>query len=78
MVAYTVAETIWIRKLLHDLSIHISAPTRVYCDNISASYMVVNPVQHDRSKHIAVDYHFFRERIAHDDLVVVIFLLSFS
>ena len=32
--------------------------------------MVVNPFQHDRSKYIAVDYHFVRQRVVHEDLVV--------
>ena len=32
--------------------------------------MIVNPFQHDRSKYIAVDYHFVRKRVAHGDLVV--------
>lgn len=62
-VAYTAAEMIWIRKLLHYLCIHLSTPTTVYCDNISASYMTVNPVQHDRNKHIVVHYHFVCEHV---------------
>ena len=33
--------------------------------------MSANPVQHDRSKHIAVDYHFVRERVADGDLVIL-------
>jgi len=37
---------------------------------ISAPYMFANPIHHDRSKHIAVDYHFVRERVAAGDLVV--------
>ena len=32
--------------------------------------MVLNPVQHDCNKHIAVDNHFVHERAAHGDLVV--------
>ncbi|PKI56932.1 hypothetical protein CRG98_022667 [Punica granatum] len=39
-------------------------------DNISDTYLVVNHVQHDRGKHIAVAYHFVRERIARGDLLV--------
>ena len=70
-IGYTVAETIWIRKLLHDIGIFIFiSPTRVYCDNISASYKAVNPIQHDRSKLAAVDYHFVRDSVAHEDLIV--------
>jgi len=69
-VAYTVAETIWIRKLLADIGILLSTPTRVMCDNISATYLTANPNHHDRSKHIAVDYHFVRERVADGGVVV--------
>ena len=32
--------------------------------------MSANPIRHDRSKHIAVDYHFVREWVAAGDLVV--------
>jgi len=32
--------------------------------------MAINPVQHDRSKHIAINYHFVWERVAHGELVV--------
>ena len=42
----------------------------MYCDNVGASYIVVNPMQYDRSKHVAVDYDFVREHVAHGDLVV--------
>jgi len=56
--------------LLFDVGISITTPTRPYCDNVSATHMTVNPVQHDRSKHIAMDYHFVRERVAYGDLVV--------
>ena len=32
--------------------------------------MSTNPVQHDRSKNIAVDFHFVREQVADGDLVI--------
>jgi hypothetical protein len=36
----------------------------VYCDNVSAIYMSSNPVQHRRTKHIEIDIHFVREKVA--------------
>jgi hypothetical protein len=36
----------------------------VYCDNVSAVYLSTNPVQHQRTKHIEIDLHFVRERVA--------------
>jgi len=67
---YTIAETIWIRKLLCNPRIILSDPIHLYFDNISATYMSANPVLHDRSKDIVVDYHFVRERVAAGELVV--------
>ena len=45
--------------------------TLVYCDNISVVYMTSNPVQHQRTKHIEIDLHFVRERVAIGDLRVL-------
>jgi len=56
--------------LLADIGIMLSTPTHVMCDNISATYLTANPSHHDHSKHIAVDYHFVRERVAAGDVVV--------
>ncbi|CAH9114185.1 unnamed protein product, partial [Cuscuta epithymum] len=55
-IAYTVQDTLFIRSLLVDMGILISAPVQLHCDNVSASYLAVNPIQHDRSKHIKIDY----------------------
>ncbi|CAH9137156.1 unnamed protein product, partial [Cuscuta epithymum] len=69
-IAYTVQDTLFIRSLMAEMGLHISSPVQLHCDNVSASYLAVNPIQHDRSKHIKIDYHFVRERVAHGDLVV--------
>jgi hypothetical protein len=48
------------------------APCRgVYCDNISAVYLSTNPIQHQRTKHIEIDLHFVRERVAVGDVRVL-------
>ncbi|XP_055960787.1 uncharacterized mitochondrial protein AtMg00810-like [Mercurialis annua] len=62
--AHTTAELTWLTYLLQDLRIlPVSSPI-LYCDNMSALYMTINPVFHARSKHIELDYHFVRERVA--------------
>jgi len=70
VVVYIVAKIVWTRKQLLDLGMVLTSPVKVYYDNVSATYLTANPVHHDHSKYIAVDYHFVRERVAHDDLVV--------
>ncbi|GJU05720.1 ribonuclease H-like domain-containing protein [Tanacetum coccineum] len=50
-VANVVAETAWLRNVLHELHSPLSTATLVYCDNVSSVYMFANPVQHQRTKH---------------------------
>jgi hypothetical protein len=63
-IAHAVAETVWLRQLLAEIHHPIEHATIVYCDNISAIYMSGNPVQHRRTKHIEIDIHFVREKVA--------------
>ena len=70
-VANGVAEASWLRQLLQELHAPLCRATLVYCDNISALYMSSNPVQHQHSKHIEIDLHFVRERVAIGDLKVL-------
>nr|GEV45024.1 NBS-containing resistance-like protein [Tanacetum cinerariifolium] len=63
-VANDVAETSWIRNLLHELHTPLFTATLVYCDNVSAVYMSSNPVQHQRTKHIEINIHFIRDKVA--------------
>jgi hypothetical protein len=64
VIANGVAEATWLRQLLHELQAPPSRCTLVYCDNISAVYLFTNPVQHQRTKHVEIDLHFVREKVA--------------
>ena len=63
-VANVVAESCWLRNLLLELQCPITKATIVYCDNVSAAYLSGNPIQHQRTKHIEMDIHFVRDRVA--------------
>jgi hypothetical protein len=63
-IANGVAEATWLRQLLHELQTSPSWCTFVYCDNISAVYLSTNPVLHQRTKHVEIDLHFIREKVA--------------
>jgi hypothetical protein len=45
--------------------------TLVYCDNVSVVYLSTNPVQHQRTKHVEIDLHFVRDRVAIGDVWVL-------
>ncbi|KAJ9537459.1 hypothetical protein OSB04_030192 [Centaurea solstitialis] len=63
-VANVVSESCWLRNLLLELHCPVSKATLVYCDNVSAIYLSGNLVQHQRTKHVEMDVHFVREKVA--------------
>ncbi|KAL9263001.1 Retrovirus-related Pol polyprotein from transposon RE2-like protein [Drosera capensis] len=63
-VANVVSESCWLCNLLLELHHPITKATVVYCDNVSTIYLTGNPVQHQRTKHIELDMHFVREKVA--------------
>lgn len=62
--ANVTAEIIWVQVLLKELKLSSSPAATLWCDNLGATYLSANPVFHARTKHIEVDYHFVRERVA--------------
>jgi hypothetical protein len=70
-VANVVSESCWLRNLLLELHCPVYKATMVYCDNVSAIYLSGNPVQHQRTKHIEMDIHFVREKVARGQVRVL-------
>lgn len=58
------AEVTWVQSLLKELRISQTRPPVLWCDNLGATYLTANPVFHARTKHIEVDFHFVREKVA--------------
>ena len=73
--ANATAEIIWIQTLLKELGVRQPRAACLWCDNLGATYLSANPIFHARTKHIEVDYHFVRERVA-DKLLEVRFIPS--
>ncbi|CAL8147678.1 unnamed protein product [Prunus armeniaca] len=68
--AYTAATLSWFRALFQDL--HLPAPCpKLWCDNISALSLASNPVFHSHTRHVEVDYHYVRERVVRNELLIV-------
>ena len=66
--ANAIAEIIWVESLLNELGIKQHRVSCLWCDNLGATYLSANPVFHGRIKHIEIDYHFVRERVAEKKL----------
>jgi hypothetical protein len=64
------AECCWLCQLLRELHVVIDKATVMYCGNISAVYLSQNPVHHRWTKHMKIDIHFVREKVALDELRV--------
>ncbi|GKD85187.1 retrovirus-related pol polyprotein from transposon TNT 1-94, partial [Tanacetum coccineum] len=56
-------EITWLISLLKDLSIFVTIPVRILCDNIYTIALASYPVKHARTKHIELDCHFVRDKI---------------
>nr|GEX35806.1 copia protein [Tanacetum cinerariifolium] len=56
------AQVLWMRTQLTDYGFHFNK-IPIYCDSKSAITLSCNPVQHSRTKHIAIRYHFIKEHV---------------
>jgi hypothetical protein len=68
--AVTTTEVMWLTSLLHELGHCLSSPPTLWCDNLGAMFLVVNPIFHAITKHIELDFHFVREQLAAKKLSV--------
>ncbi|XP_065873013.1 uncharacterized mitochondrial protein AtMg00810-like [Euphorbia lathyris] len=62
--ATTSCELKWIQYILGDLGVHIKLPITMHCDSKSVITLAQNPVSHDITKHVDIDYHLIREHVA--------------
>ncbi|GKE18107.1 hypothetical protein Tco_1425684 [Tanacetum coccineum] len=56
------AQVLWMRSQLTDYGLGFNKIS-MYCDNKSAIALCCNNVQHSRSKHIDIRFHFIKEKV---------------
>ncbi|CZS90381.1 uncharacterized protein RCO7_14004 [Rhynchosporium graminicola] len=66
-----VKEAIYIRQLLTELGYYFQERFPVFTDNNSALLLSKNPQFHERTKHIAMKYHFIRDLINQDTIDLI-------
>jgi hypothetical protein len=59
-VGHCCAQLLWMRQTLWDYGYNLRKVS-LLCDNESAIRMADNPVEHNRTKHIDIRYHFMRD-----------------
>jgi hypothetical protein len=63
------AQLLWMRQTLRDYGYKLTKVPLV-CDNESAIRMADNPVEHSRTKHITIRYHFLRDHQQWGDIEI--------
>ncbi|KAI3753423.1 hypothetical protein L2E82_25475 [Cichorium intybus] len=69
--ATVTCEVLWLLKLMKDLGLKYKVPVNLYCDNQSAILLSLNPVLHERTKHIEIDVHLVRDKVSEGVIKVV-------
>jgi hypothetical protein len=63
------AQILWVKATLNDFGIKFKQ-VPLLCDNENAMKLTNNPVQHQRTKHIDVRYHFIRDHQQKGDICI--------
>lgn len=67
--AEATCELIWIKQLIQELKFCGTQQMKLYCDNQAALHITSNPVIHERTKHIEIDFHFVREKVLSKEII---------
>eukprot|EP00873_Tetraselmis_striata_P007787 jgi/Tetstr1/428051/TSEL_018107.t1 len=65
-----VCEALFLRELLRKLCCAQSEATVIFEDNQSCIALTRSPMTHGRSKHIAIKYHFTREKVLSGEVAI--------
>eukprot|EP00873_Tetraselmis_striata_P010321 jgi/Tetstr1/430585/TSEL_020382.t1 len=65
-----VCEALFLRELLRELCCAQSEATVIFEDNQRCIALTRNPMTHGRSKHIAIKYHFTREKVLSGEVAI--------
>lgn len=68
--ANAASETMWLSTLFKELKFSVKESPQLLCDNLGATHLSFNPVNHSRMKHIQIDLHFVRDLVQKGSLHV--------
>ena len=67
-----IQETVWLRRFLQNIGVVKTAfePVTLYCDSMVALAYANDPKYHGKTKHIQIRYHFVRDMITQNEVVL--------
>ena len=68
--ANAASETMWLSTLLKELAFPVIESPQLLCDNLGATHLSLNPINHSRMKHIQINLHFVRDLVHKGSLQV--------
>eukprot|EP00253_Pinus_taeda_P001822 PITA_01822 len=63
-------QAVWMRRMLRSLGQEQAKATMIFCDNSSAIALSKNLVFHKRTKHIDTRFHYIRELVSSEEIVL--------
>jgi len=66
---HAIQECVWVKGVLGEMGLFVD-PITLYMDSKSAICLAKNPLYHKRSKHIDIKFHWIREKVLGDNIVV--------
>ena len=63
VMAQWICELLWIKIILTNLGITLRGRMRLYYDNQAAINIAHNPIHHDLTKHVEIDWYFIKEKL---------------
>lgn len=68
--AHGICKRMWLRRLLRELKILVNKPMILFYDDLASLSLTKNPVDHDRTKHMEIDYHFITKRVENKVIIL--------
>ena len=65
-----VKEALWMRQLLLEIGVPLNKPTLIHQDNLSTIAIAMNPIQHQRVKHMDVKVNFLHDHLQKEDIIL--------